>query len=76
MLKFILDLLPSNKVKQRKLALDYFMLLLEHRAVLESSGRDIDKAVRLFAIELKKRKIYADPNWRPEKFDFHGMMYG
>jgi hypothetical protein len=52
------------------------MLLLEHRAVLESSGRDIDKAVRLFAIELKKRKIYADPNWRPEKFDFHGMMYG
>lgn len=76
MIRFILDLLPSNKVKQRKLAEEYFMCLLEHRAVLESSGRYADKAFRILEIEARKRNIQADPNWRPKKWKFHRALYG
>lgn len=72
---FILNLFPSNRAKQRELAEDYFMCLLEHKVILESSSRDIDKAVRLFDLEVCKRKITSDPNWRPEKWDFHGALY-
>lgn len=72
---FILDLLPSNKRRQRELAEEYFMCLLEHRVILESSARDIDKAVLIFDIERRKRNICSDPNWRPKKWDFHTALY-
>lgn len=73
-IRFFQDLSPDSKAKQRALAEDYFMCLLELKVLYEESYSN-NRQNRENLIRSKMSQITSDPNWRPKKWNFHTGLY-